>query len=291
MIYINPSRLSLSAARQKVLSQLTAALTATPVADRGAFIDQKRGEAWGHSDVVSALRSAVGNKCWYSEVKLDGQDPNVDHFRPKGRIQEVDDNLQKTGHVCSGYWWLAFEFANYRLAAMHANQRRVDEDSNGGKWDFFPVRGVRAAEGTLIGAITEDILALDPCKATDVALMWFDPDGRPCGPQGKRNANDAEKMRIKATIWLYHLDKSEIQTSRQQHLEELRKDLTNANADYRLWDRDSATPNIQARNSFDQKIDGIKQKLDDSAVFAGAKRCAVRIAMAEYEWIEEFLAL
>ncbi len=291
MIHINLGELSLPHARRTAMEILTVELMAKAPAQRNAFIDQKRDATWAHSEVLAALRAAAGNKCWYSEVKLEGQDPNVDHFRPKGRIQEVDANLQKTGVESDGYWWLAFEFANYRLAAMHANQRRVDVDTQGGKWDFFPIRGNRAAEGTVHGAIVEDILALDPCSKTDIALMWFDPDGRPCGPQGKRKANDADKKRIDATIWLYHLDKTEIQTSRRQYVDGIYNDLRNANADFVLWARDSGSPNIQARNSFDQKLGDIRGKLADDAVFAGAKRCAVRIAMAQYEWINEFLSL
>lgn len=67
---------------------------------RNAFVNSKRGETWGHPEVVRALKQVVGNKCWYSEVSLDGSDPEVDHFRPKGRVVEVDANsLEKTGRT------------------------------------------------------------------------------------------------------------------------------------------------------------------------------------------------
>lgn len=273
------------------MDALTKELMQKKPSQRNEFIDHQKEASWSHSEVLAALRAAAGNKCWYSEVKLDGQDVNVDHFRPKGRIQEVDADLQKTRANSAGYWWLAFEFDNYRLAAMHANQRRVDEDTAGGKWDFFPVRGNRCAEGTPCGAIVEDVLALDPCKLTDVALLWFDSEGKPCAPQRKRKANDSDKKRVEATIWLYHLNKNEIQTSRRQHVDGINAELRNANADFVLWDRDSAAPNIQARQSFNQKLDAIKAKLADDAVFARAKQCAVLIAKADYTWIEEFLTL
>jgi hypothetical protein len=291
MIFINPNRLTLLPARQNVMTNLTAELVAKPAAQRSDFINQKRAATWGHDNVLQALRAVAGNKCWYSEVQLDGQDPNVDHFRPKGRVREVDADLQNTGNESEGYWWLAFEISNYRLAAMHSNQRRVDTDTEGGKWDYFPIRGNRAVAGTPLGAIVEDVLALDPCSPTDVAMLWFDPDGKPCPATGRRKPNDADKMRVRATIWLYHLDKLEIQTSRSQHIEGIRKDLKNANADFHLWNRDSVNPNIQARNSFNQKIADINIKIAENAVFAGAKRCAVRIAIADYSWIEEFLAI
>ena len=104
---------------------------------------------------------------------------------------------------------------------MHANQRRVDTDTNGGKWDYFPVRGARVAEGTPCLQINQDILALDPCSASDVSLLWFDPDGKPCCSK-KRQPNALDQQRVKTTIWLYHLNKHEIETKRGNHMRKVR---------------------------------------------------------------------
>ncbi|HTB83468.1 MAG TPA: hypothetical protein VK742_07440 [Candidatus Sulfotelmatobacter sp.] len=289
MIFINQNALPLPPARRTAMNNLSMQLMGKPVAERTEFINQNRNATWAHAEVLTALRDITGNKCWYSEVQLDGADPNVDHFRPKGRVREVDADLLNTGHECAGYWWLAFEFSNYRLAAMHANQRRVDTNTAGGKWDYFPIRGNRTADGTPLGEIMEDFLALDPCSPTDVRLLWFDPDGKPCVSNWKRKPNAGDVERVKATIWLYHLDKQEIQSSRAKYVEDIRKDLRNANTDFRLWNRDSANPNLQARNSFNQKIAEIEIKIADDAVFAGAKRCVIRAAISEYPWIEEFI--
>jgi hypothetical protein len=291
MIFINPDALNLPPARRAAMQNQTTQLSVKPAGERSAFIENSRDITWAHQEVLAALRAYAGNKCWYSEVQLDGADPNVDHFRPKGRVREVDGDFQKNGNVSDGYWWLAFEFSNYRLAAMHANQRRVDAETEGGKWDYFPIRGNRATAGTPWGNIIEDILALDPCSRTDVALLWFDPDGKPSASTWKHEPNAGDVQRVRATIWLYHLDKQEIQTSRAAYLEEIRKDLRKAHVDFRLWDRDSQNPNLQARTSFNQKIAEIGIKIADRAVFAGAKRCAVRIAIVDYPWIEEFLQI
>jgi len=172
---------------------------------------------------------------------------------------------------------------------MHANQRRVDVDTNGGKSDYFPVLGARAVEGTSCLAIVENALALDPCSASDVSLLWFDPDGKPCCSKWKRNPNVLDQQRVKTTIWLYHLNKYEIETKRGNYMRQIRADLAQADAQYQMWSRDSPSPNLQAKNSFDHKIADIKKQISDSAEFAGAKRCAVRAAIADYEWIEEFV--
>ncbi|MGC1330855.1 MAG: hypothetical protein WA878_11780, partial [Pseudomonas sp.] len=180
MIHIDQTKLAISPALRTALKSATTGLLLQVPADRATYIDSNRATTWGDPALVVALKALVGNKCWYSEIGLGGADPNVDHFRPKGRVIEVNDEMAKTGQKLDGYWWLAFEPLNFRLSSQHSNQRRVDEDTNGGKADFFPVRGDRTPTGTPYMQIFEDVLPLDPCSASDVSLIWFDPEGRPC---------------------------------------------------------------------------------------------------------------
>src|SRR5262249_2203124 len=288
MIYINLNKLNIPPAWERRARELTRELAGLRPEERAVFLRRKRELTWGASEILRALQEVAGNKCWYSEVPLDGADPNVDHFRPKGQVREVDADLQDMNTTAPGYWWLAFEPLNFRLSSMHANQRRVDGDTSGGKWDYFPVRGPRAAEGTSVLLIEEDVLALDPCSASDIILLWFEPDGNPCYSNGKRKPNERDQRRVLTTIWLYHLDKQEIVIRRGQHIRQIHTDLRDADAQYQLWNPGSACPNLQAKVSFDRKIAAIKAKLADTAEFAGAKRCAVRAAIADYDWIDEF---
>ena len=285
MIFVNPDGVTPPAGRRASLIALGVNLHNEPVAARAGYINDHRAESWGHPEVLTALRAVVGNKCWYTEVFLEGADPNVDHFRPKGRVREVDEELNATGAQSDGYWWLAFELLNFRLACMHANQRRVDSDTDGGKWDYFPVRGARAAQGTVWGAIIEDALPLDPCSMTDVRLLCFDLEGKPAAVAG---ATAGDVQRVKATVWLYHLNKTELQARRTAHVQDIQKDLRKANVEHLLWAPTSAAPNLQAKASFDEKLAEIATKTSDIAEFAGAKRWAVRAAISEYPWIEEF---
>src|SRR4051794_39393461 len=106
---------------------------------------------------------------------------------------------------------------------------------------------VRAVEGTSCLAIDENALALDPCSPSDVSLLWFDPDGKPCCSEWKRQPNTLDQRRIRVTIWLYHLNKREIVIRRGSHMRQIRADLEFADAQYQLWNRDSASPNLQAK--------------------------------------------
>jgi hypothetical protein len=287
MIHINSVQIHFSREWEERARQLTLELMAKAPDERAAFIEAKRVQTWGDHDLLESLRSVVGNKCWYSEVSLSGADPNIDHFRPKGRVVEVDnDTFEKTGNISDGYWWLAFEPKNYRLSCMHSNQRRVDEQTAGGKWDFFPVVGLRAPEGTEWDLIGENVLPFDPCSAIDMALMWFDPDGKPGLRRQKPSAE--EVRRLKVTTWLFHLDKKETAQERSAYVEGIRKDLKTANIAYKLWNPHGGTPNLVERGRFDAALAEIRAKIADDAVFAGAKRCAVQLAKADYLWIEEF---
>ena len=289
MIYVNPNEVRISNDLLRKAKELTAELKSKDEGDRTDFIKSKRKETWGHPDVVKALCAVVGDKCWYSEVSLVGADPEIDHFRPKGYVSEVDCNsLKKTGETSSGYWWLAFEPRNFRLSCQHSNQRRIDEETEGGKGNFFPIEGTRSPEGTDLDFITETVLPLDPCSVSDMKLMWFDPDGRPALRKPEKETSPLERRRMHATIWLYHLDKNKTSISRTQYVESIRNKLKRASIAHRLWNPEGNSPNIQQKNSFDAILDEIKSEIADKAVFAGAKRCAVRLAVSEYPWLEEY---
>ena len=289
MIFIDPMKVKISGALRTALNAATAGLQQVAPAERAAYFKNKRDTTWGDPALVAALRQVVGNKCWYSEVALGGADPNVDHFRPKGRVVEVSDEMEKTGQEFDGYWWLAFEPLNFRLSSQHANQRRVDEDTEGGKADFFPIKGDRAPIETPHMQIFENVLPLDPCSPSDVSLIWFDPDGNPCCSPKQKRSNESDKLRIRATIWLYHLDKHDTAAPRAKAVAEVRTKLIHANNYFQLWHSD--TPCLKSKASFDREVAEIAGLLVDTSNFAGAKRCAVRLAMADYDWIESCQAL
>lgn len=289
MIFVDAAKVVVPNELRNALKAATKALANVKPEDRSDFFKKNRDKTWGDPALVAAYKKLIGNKCWYSEVDLAGADPNVDHFRPKGRVVEVDDSFSKTGEECEGYWWLAFEPLNYRLSCQHSNQRRVDEHTDGGKADFFPVKGSRTPTGTSYLGIFEDVLPLDPCVPSDVSLIWFDPDGNPCCSPKKKRSEEEDKLRIQATIWLYHLDKHETAILRAKAVAEVRRKLEQADSYHQLW---NSTPKcLKSKSSFNREVAEIADLLKDSSSFAGAKRCIVRLAMADYEWIDSCQAL
>jgi hypothetical protein len=171
-----------------------------PVAARKAAITAAldrpaRARLW--QDLAPRLGVLRKGKCWYSESLNPTSDKNVDHFRPKNRVEE-DPNHE-------GYWWLAFAPRNFRYASQWCNQRRVDRANNtsGGKSDHFPLEahGVRAwQEGDDLEL--EEPQLLDPIDPDDWKLLTFLPDGY---PTPAKPGGTPEHRRAATSIDVYHL--------------------------------------------------------------------------------------
>lgn len=168
-----------------------------------ARIIKKNATLW--SEIKEALWAAGGEKCWYSEVLLPVGQVEIEHFRPKGRL---------SGEKFPGYWWLAFNWNNYRVASRLANTRRFDRLNRGlrGKGGYFPLQaGVR---GSYVAAPPandplcvrcESPLLLDPVNASDVQLITFDQDGLP-GPNPFYCTAQPAIDRVQRSIEFYSLD-------------------------------------------------------------------------------------
>ena len=106
-------------------------------------------------DLNAALSMLRGGKCWYSESRNPTADKNVDHFRPKNGVAEDP--------VHEGYWWLAFQWRNYRYSSQWCNQRRVNDanGTRGGKWDHFPL-----CKGSFRAKVEQDNYELEEPELT-----------------------------------------------------------------------------------------------------------------------------
>jgi len=158
-------------------------------------------------DLAPYLAKLRNGKCWYSESLNPGSNKDVDHFRPKNRVDEDP--------VHEGYWWLAFDWRNYRYSCQWCNQRRVDtaNSTEGGKWDRFPVSGAFRARQEVDNCAMEDVDLLDPIDPDDWKLLSFLPNGQPtpAQPPGTR-----ENQRAEISIQVYHLHCQELVRERKK---------------------------------------------------------------------------
>jgi len=166
----------------------------------------------------NALRQASHNKCWYCESIQDRSDKPVDHFRPKNSVVEAP------GHP--GYWWLAFDWKNYRYSCTYCNSKRIDVENGteGGKHDHFPI--IPPPPHARCEADLQDKnKLLDPSDCEDPKLLTFLPNGFPYPAKDDSITVD----RVEESIRLYHLNHSAIVRKRKRLADDITQNVSAAN--------------------------------------------------------------
>ncbi|MBK8452558.1 MAG: hypothetical protein WAQ53_02270 [Thiofilum sp.] len=104
--------------------RVTALLQAAPDEAGRSSIIKANENLWRDDRIRNWLLQQFANKCWYTEAAESVSSIHVDHFRPKGRVMNLDGSTE------SGYWWLSFNYKNYVIAGQLINVK---------KRDFFPI--------------------------------------------------------------------------------------------------------------------------------------------------------
>jgi hypothetical protein len=122
-------------------------------------------DTYGHAQVRMALEVLFRQKCAYCESWTTATSAwDVEHFRPKKAVKESPAH--------TGYFWLAYTWANLYLSCQFCNQRRRDQPTLGeptlgpaqGKLDQFPL-----SDETTRAMLPDDNvdgearLLIDPC--------------------------------------------------------------------------------------------------------------------------------
>ncbi|WP_411029343.1 hypothetical protein [Spongiimicrobium sp. 3-5] len=158
-------------------------------------------------DLLLVLKGLSNNKCWYSEAQEVMSDMDVDHFRPKNEAKNIDSNGKSI--IRDGYWWLAYDWRNYRLSSIYSNRFRKDkhteEDKSYGKGSFFPLRDGCNAATCLAELDDEVIYLLDPINPNDPDLLFFSEDGKAI-PSVEEEDEPWNFSRAKISIDVYHLN-------------------------------------------------------------------------------------
>lgn len=198
--------------------------------DRKEIIDAN--PIW--KDLFIPLSRLSNGKCWYSEVLDVMSDRDIDHFRPKGRAINTDGIPRASEN---GYWWLAYDYENYRFSSQYSNQLRKDKydpkKETGGKWVYFPLFEGSIVANNKIQCDDEHIMLLDPCDRDDPPLLTFDNRGVAI-PNAAAILEDRDRTRVETSIKLYNLDHTPLKELRervwdkcQRFVDEIRGILTN----------------------------------------------------------------
>lgn len=177
----------------------------------------------------AALAAVSYDKCWYCECKQERSDMHVDHFRPKNLITDAK------GHP--GYWWLAFDWRNFRLACTFCNCVREDteREESGGKGNKFPIIEPPARMRRASSPIDRPKL-LDPVILREVGYLMFRPNGVP--EPASKDTNSEEFKRAEETISTFNLRHTRLKRSREAVGIDLEQAIHLANAAYGSGDMD-----------------------------------------------------
>jgi uncharacterized protein (TIGR02646 family) len=208
-------------------------------------------------NVRPVLEELFHGKCAYCEVKPIRNDWDVEHFRPKGRVNEEPKH--------PGYYWLVYEWNNLYMGCQYCNQARKDSPKSKalGKKDQFPLEsGSPRADAPAFDLNLEKRLLIDPCQENPEDYITFTTLGKPVAIDGNPKA-------IK-TIEVFHLNMAKVNRARQKIIEFY---LFVYGELLRAAEASSKYPDVptfkEAINSFSKKL---AEMVSDEAEFAAVSR-------------------
>lgn len=198
MRYINMTGYRPRGWQKKADQQLMALRHCAGSPQRSAYLNISANKIWNeHKQYFERLSH---NKCWFSEARASVSDYAIEHFRPKKRIDLIKskDNYSECRTVTdtNGYWWLSYEFENFRLAAYKPNQLKAN---------YFPL-----ASGSIIATELdnswrrEKYMLLDPCVKHDTTLLTYDGE-KPI--EANTNPLSIDHIRARISIKVYGLER------------------------------------------------------------------------------------
>ena len=147
---------------------------------RNKLIDNNS-KHWG--ELKGWLFALSHGKCWFTEGRDICSHKDVEHFRPKKEAKNLD------GSERDGYWWLAFDYSNFRAAGNIPNRKK-------GGW--FPLH--KDSRSSCFDARCEESetpYLIDPTDQDDVNLLAVNEEGNVIpAPE----ANEWEQERVNLSI-------------------------------------------------------------------------------------------
>ncbi|RWX74857.1 hypothetical protein EPK99_23490 [Neorhizobium lilium] len=232
----------------------------------------------GHREKWVAFRThferIYGEKCWYTECVNPGTDDDIDHFRPKGRIQE--DRLH------GGYWWEALHWRNFRLSCHRANRLRENPETGNthGKGDHFPLLDPEQRWRDPSAACHELPLLLDPIRAGDAAYVTYDISGKVALSPRYEN-DEIAKKRFEASRVYLHLDWPSIKGQRQMLYADITRRVDDGNAAAAGIGRGE----VGSRDWLDRVIGGLIDLTQPRQPYSRAAQAYIR-RYRFHDWVE-----
>ncbi|MCJ2109027.1 hypothetical protein MKK70_27400 [Methylobacterium sp. E-041] len=244
-------------------------LSAQAPEDRSEFI-KGNGQIW--SGVKAAMAQLSHQKCWYSEKRIAVTELEVDHFRPKNRVSG-------SALPHKGYWWLAFEWRNFRLAYSLINKRRTDsrEQNVQGKGSLFPLidEATRVPDTAAAPTDGERPTLIDPCLSADVQLLDYAVEDGKLVERFTSHQHQLKNCRAKKSIELFHLNEGTLIRDRHDLYVAIRHSVRRVEElEAEREANGILTP--KQEDDYDQLINQIGQQINAAAPFSSFARACLK---------------
>ena len=248
--------------------------------DRRSSAVNRRSAIW--TGLRLELERLSNKKCWYCEARQERSDMPIDHFRPKNRVGEEGCEEHP------GYWWLAFDWKNFRYSCTYCNSRRRDAETDitGGKAGRFPLRveAKRCWEPDDLLSEEQPVL-LDPTVITDPGLLWFNDDGLARPTHSERHASWLHR-RARESIDIYHLNHSDLKEARQTVCNICRRKVQEGDEAWTEYRRGST----RAEEQFKKAVEDLEELMAENAEYSAAARATVMgLRSVDRPWLDTVL--
>lgn len=226
-----------------------------------------------HSQIWRDLRQELiekyGSRCWFTDAEETVAPLDTEHFRPKA--EAVDEN----GATHEGYWWLAFELTNLRLAGQVLNRQH--------KRCFFPLlTGCVRANSQNLRWQEEQPVFLDPIKLTDVELVAYNETGGMCPSPSA--VTDVEKQRVEITNRLLGLSvHPPLVEARQRVWSDCRNIIMEIET-LKIEERQLGGVTVRSKGERERLMKQLRTKTRSSEPFASVAKCC--LLMSGHSWAE-----
>lgn len=215
-----------------------------------AKIIRDNAKVWG--ELKNWLLKLSYGKCWFSEAKDTFSHWDVEHFRPKKSARDID------GTEREGYWWLSFDWHNYRICGNVGNRQ---------KGTFFPLcPGSQVATSNARHLVADEIhLLLDPACEGDPEHLSFNEEGKATSMPG---LDGWPKQRAEESIKRYKLNDHEpLREARQKCWTKCREKI--AQADHSMK---ATPPTANSRERLRAAFESLEEMLSSEEPFTAVVR-------------------